>query len=253
MIPSRLLVVTDRHGSTRSLVETIRAVLDGGARWIWFRDKDLEPAARRDLALELLDPICAAGGWLTIGGDAALAAEIGADGMHLGMGHLDPGPKPAKAFGYSPASPEPSSQGEAEPIRLQPADVAKPASHRFAALPITRQAPRARDETLLVGVSAHSLGDVRRAAKVGVGYVTLSPIFATPSKPGYGPALGLDALREAAAIGPSVIALGGITPEHVTACCEAGAAGVAVMGAVMRVADPGPATRRLLQALHPLT
>ncbi len=42
----------------------------------------------------------------------------------------------------------------------------------------------------LLGVSAHSLAEVRAAREAGADYVTLSPIFLTASKPGYGPALG---------------------------------------------------------------
>ena len=63
--------------------------------------------------------------------------------------------------------------------------------------------------------------------------MTLSPIFASASKPGYGPALGLERLAEVAAVSPlPVIALGGIEDEgSVRACLDAGAAAVAVMGA----------------------
>jgi thiamine-phosphate pyrophosphorylase len=101
----------------------------------------------------------------------------------------------------------------------------------------------------LLGVSAHTLADVIAARAVGADYATLSPIFATASKPGYGPALGPAALTEAARTGLPVIALGGITPETLPACLEAGAAGVAVMGGVMRAEDPGAATRALLRAI----
>ncbi|SFV02059.1 thiamine-phosphate pyrophosphorylase [Methylobacterium sp. 174MFSha1.1] len=85
----------------------------------------------------------------------------------------------------------------------------------------------------LLGVSAHSLGDVRAARAAGADYVTLSPIFLTASKPGYGPALGLGVLREAAGVMP-VVALGGVDTMTAPFCREAGAAGVAVMGLVMR-------------------
>src|SRR5262249_59111603 len=60
----------------------------------------------------------------------------------------------------------------------------------------------------LVGVSAHGLDDVAAAAAVGADYATLSPIFLTPSKPGYGPALGVPAIAPAAKLGTSVIAPG---------------------------------------------
>ncbi|KTS24945.1 thiamine monophosphate synthase [Methylobacterium indicum] len=85
----------------------------------------------------------------------------------------------------------------------------------------------------LLGVSAHSLAEVRAAREAGADYVTLSPIFLTASKPGYGPALGLAALGKAAALMP-VVALGGIDPTTAPSCRAAGAATVAVMGAVMR-------------------
>ncbi|MDX1421679.1 MAG: thiamine phosphate synthase, partial [Kiloniellales bacterium] len=75
---------------------------------------------------------------------------------------------------------------------------------------------------------------------------TQSPIFATASKPGYGPALGLAGLAEAAAAGLPVLALGGVTAERAPACLRAGAAGVAVMGAVMAARDPAAAVGTIL-------
>ncbi len=90
----------------------------------------------------------------------------------------------------------------------------------------------------LVGRSCHDAAELRGAAAEGCDYVTLSPVFASPSKPGYGPALGLNGLAAlAGATGaPPVYALGGVRPEDVPGCLAAGARGVAVMGAVMR--DP---------------
>ena len=87
----------------------------------------------------------------------------------------------------------------------------------------------------IVGRSCHVADELGRAATQGCDYVTLSPIFPSPSKPGYGPPLRPSGL--AALIGPSappVFALGGVTPDRVAACRAAGAYGVAVMGAVMR-------------------
>ena len=88
------------------------------------------------------------------------------------------------------------------------------------------------------------------AAKGGADAITLSPIFASASKPGYGPALGLERLGEVAAVSPiPVIALGGIEDEAgVRACLVAGAAAVAVMGAAMRAADPDRLLARLIRA-----
>jgi len=88
--------------------------------------------------------------------------------------------------------------------------------------------------TALVGRSCHG---VPRLA--GEDYVTLSPIFPTATKPGYGPPLGpVNAHRMAG--GVPWLALGGIdSAQRAAECVAAGAVGVAVMGAVMRASDPG--------------
>ncbi|HEU5084948.1 MAG TPA: thiamine phosphate synthase [Acidimicrobiales bacterium] len=102
----------------------------------------------------------------------------------------------------------------------------------------------------LVGRSCHDAAELAAAQSEGVRYATVSPIFATASKPGYGPALGLDALAAlVAGTTLPVLALGGIeTPERVARCVGAGAHGVAVMGAVMRAEDPGRCTSALVAA-----
>lgn len=103
----------------------------------------------------------------------------------------------------------------------------------------------------LVGVSCHSQAEAADAAAGGADYVTLSPVFATASKPGYGPVLGLGALADAVRTLPvPVVALGGVGAANAGDCLSAGAAGVAVMGAVMRAPGPGAATADLLTALR---
>jgi thiamine-phosphate pyrophosphorylase len=78
--------------------------------------------------------------------------------------------------------------------------------------------------------------------------VTLSPIYATASKPGYGPALGPAAIAASRSAGLPVVALGGIGSGAVAACREAGAAGIAIMGGLMRAGDPAGAARAHLTA-----
>ena len=104
----------------------------------------------------------------------------------------------------------------------------------------------------LIGVSAHSLAEARAAEAAGADYVTLSPVFLTDSKPGYGPALGIEGLSAAAArLTVPVIALAGIDETNAAACRRAGAAGIATMGGIMRAADPAAKIRALLAALRP--
>ena len=88
----------------------------------------------------------------------------------------------------------------------------------------------------LVGRSCHAADEVSRARAEGCDYVFLSPIFPTPSKPGYGPAVGLAHLARLMLGAPPVYALGGVGVDDVGGCLAAGAYGVAVMGPVMR--DP---------------
>ena len=98
----------------------------------------------------------------------------------------------------------------------------------------------------LVGRSCHDRASLGAAAGEGCAYATLSPIFATASKPGYGPALGPDALRGAPL---PTWALGGMNAATAAACMAAGASGVAVMGEVMRAADPAAAVAAIRAAM----
>jgi thiamine-phosphate pyrophosphorylase len=102
----------------------------------------------------------------------------------------------------------------------------------------------------LIGISAHDRNEVQRALALGADYVTLSPIFETASKPGYGPALGLKTVSEIAmAIPIPVYALGGIDRGNAADCIAAGAAGVAIMGGAMRAADPEVMIRDVIAAI----
>ncbi|MGC9667325.1 thiamine phosphate synthase [Planosporangium sp. 12N6] len=100
----------------------------------------------------------------------------------------------------------------------------------------------------LIGRSCHDANELAGAAAEGCSYATISPVYPTASKPGYGPPLGLTKLRElCAGAGLPVYALGGVdSGERAAACRAAGAAGVAVMGAVMRADDPAAVVKELL-------
>ena len=112
------------------------------------------------------------------------------------------------------------------------------------------EAARARLPDGLIGASAHSAEEAAALLSSGADYVNVSPVFVTASKPGYGPAIGLDGLaRVVAQVSGPVIALGGITAANAALCLSSGAHGVAVMGEIMRAADPRAAVESILAAM----
>ena len=85
-----------------------------------------------------------------------------------------------------------------------------------------------RRQGFLIGVSCHSVEDVRHAEAEGAGYVVFGPVFPPRSKPAGHEPRGLEDLqRAAAAVKIPLLALGGVTRENSDACISAGAAGVA--------------------------
>jgi len=103
----------------------------------------------------------------------------------------------------------------------------------------------------LIGVSTHSVEDVRRANLSGADYVVFGPIFETPSKRSFGPPLGLNLLAHACRQSSiPVFAIGGITCERVRDVRQSGAHGVAVIGALLTRDDIGEAVREFNHALE---
>lgn len=82
----QLVVLTDRHACEavgRSLTETVGEAVDGGARAVLMREKDMSLPDRRwllDAVCCLLEPF---GGRVGIASDANLAISAGVDWVHL--------------------------------------------------------------------------------------------------------------------------------------------------------------------------
>ena len=183
VIPSGVVVLTDRRLAARPLTEVVAAAVRGGAGWVVLREKDLGYAERRALA-DSLRAVVPAGRLVIAGPD-----PLGGDAVHL-----------------SSSDPVPSGVG-------------------------------------LVGRSCHGTPQLSTED-----YVTLSPVYLTRTKPGYGPALGPERAAVLAG-GVPWLALGGVdSAQRAAACAVAGARGIAVLGAVMGAEDPESVTRTLHRA-----
>ncbi|MEV2241469.1 thiamine phosphate synthase [Micromonospora sp. NPDC049891] len=233
-MPSGVVLLTDRRVARGALVEVVAAAVAGGVRWVVLREKDLPRVERLALATELRSILAEAGGTLVIAGPDPL------------IDHGDPG---RAALGATADGSGADLTGAGAGIRPGSTGTGRSpvALHLSAAGPYP---PPVAD---LVGRSCHDASELRRLTTED--YVTLSPVFPTRTKPGYGPPLRPGGLTELIRLSPvPVLALGGIeTPAQARACAVAGATGVAVLGAIMRADDPTAAASTLTRAFGQAT
>jgi thiamine-phosphate pyrophosphorylase len=211
----RIWLVTDPAFADDAILACVDRAARGlprGAFGVQLRDKtSRHVASLRELALALRVVTSRHGAWLVVNGRPLLARDIGAEGVHLGR--------------------------EAAAVTEARAAVGRPT---------------------WVSVAAHSDAEVLAAVEAGADAVLVSPVF--PTRPPSAlaaakKARGLEAIRSARAAigagptGPTLYALGGVTPERVLACAEAGADGVAVLRALLASEHPGQVARAIHDAL----
>jgi thiamine-phosphate pyrophosphorylase len=103
---------------------------------------------------------------------------------------------------------------------------------------------------LLVGATARNPDTARRLVAEGASYLGVGPTFATTTKPGLPDPIGLEGVRAVAeAVDVPVIAIAGISAARVEEVIEAGAWGVAVVGAIADAPDPHSATHEMMLAV----
>ena len=197
-----------------ALVQKIEQVASAGVDWVQIREKDLSARELAALTRQIL--------WSTASStkrrgvrilvndrlDVALAEHAG--GVHLGEKSL-----PVQ---------------EAKRL-VQSSSLQGSASGDF-----------------LFGVSCHSFEAAQVAESSGANYIFFGPVFATPSKAGFGAPQGLDRLAEVCrAVAIPVIAIGGITLQNAASCIHAGAAGLAAIRLFQEAVDPRGPIQRLHQ------
>jgi len=105
-------------------------------------------------------------------------------------------------------------------------------------------------DRLIIGVSTHSLAEAVRAEEEGADFITLGPVYKTPSKLKYGKPVGVDTLREVTSrVSLPVFAIGGIKINGVAEVMKAGADGVALISAILSAEDRGKTTEEFLRLL----
>lgn len=105
--------------------------------------------------------------------------------------------------------------------------------------------------TKILGVSVENAAQARAAAADGADYVGASPIFATPTKTDAPPPMGLPGLEAITRVCPlPVVAIGGLNASNAARMIGAGAAGVAVVSALVSAEDIEGAARELRQKIN---
>ncbi len=111
------------------------------------------------------------------------------------------------------------------------------------------RARRLGGERLIIGVSVRTPEQARAARDAGADYLGANGVYPTATKSGLGEPLGAAGLAALGAVGLPVVAIGGIDEARAEEAVRAGAAGVAVVSAVVGAEDIEGACRALLAAI----
>ena len=200
MSTARLYTILDLgYVSEADAVSVTASLLAGGADILQLRAKTYDLATIERVARKLL-PLCRAACVPFILNDhPALAAELGADGVHLGQD--DGSLAEARAF-FQSAFPAPHSP-------------------------------------FLFGRSTHSLAQARAALAEGFDYIGFGPLFPTPTKAGRPAIGLQEIATMQRDVGEKIPAfcIGGITPETLPQVLAAGARRVVIVSALLQAPD----------------
>ncbi|MDX1494839.1 MAG: thiamine phosphate synthase, partial [Longimicrobiales bacterium] len=220
----RLIVITDVElARPRPVLDVVRAAVAAGAPAVQLRAKGASPRELMEMGTELLPVAREAGALFFVNDRLDVALALGADGVHLGPDDLpvaaarravDAAQRAGGAGGPMRGRTESSSPEEGEPP-----------------LPF------------LIGASTDDPEQARALAADGADYIGCGTVFPTTTKADAGEAIGLDGLqRVAEAVEIPVVGIGGVDAAGAARIGEAtGAAGIAVVGAVMGAEDVGKA------------
>jgi thiamine-phosphate pyrophosphorylase len=207
----RLLLVTHRHRiAGPSLAVALEEAFRAGLRFAILRERDLAARDLLEMTRRCVRIAHARGATLVVNDRLDVALLGGADGVHL---------------------------------RASSVPVA--AARGFAG------------EGVLVGASVHTPEEARAAAADGADYLLFGPVYETADKARFRAPAGIAQLarvvRAATRRGRTrvpVYAIGGVTPERVRECVNAGAHGVAAMSGILAATSIRARVRAYLEALR---
>ncbi len=117
-------------------------------------------------------------------------------------------------------------------------------------LPAER-ARRILPRDMAIGLSTHSVTQVKDADRLPLDYIAFGPVFPTHSKERLDPIVGLEGIRAARqATRKPLVAIGGITLDNAREAIQSGADSVAVIGALLGAPDPAERARQFLEVLE---
>jgi len=103
---------------------------------------------------------------------------------------------------------------------------------------------------LIVGVSTHSIEEALKAETDGADFITLGPIFQTPSKMKYGKPLGIETLEAVSRkVSVPVFGIGGVGLDNIKTVLDAGAAGGAMITSIYGAKDIKASALKILKVL----
>jgi len=199
-ITDRTAFAVNEPTRRQCLLEKIGEAARAGVDYIQLREKDLptrelESLSRQAVAIlnELRTENRKLRTKLLINSRTDIALSVGADGVHLRSEDISP--RDVKAIGKACGKSAPAGVSQQEP---------------------------------LIGVSCHSVEEVRQAEASSATFAVFAPVFEKKDVPVV-QAAGLIQLREACEARIPVFALGGVTLENAEYCLGAGAAGIAAI------------------------
>ena len=102
-------------------------------------------------------------------------------------------------------------------------------------------------ENMMIGVSAHTVEEARRAVENGADYLGAGAVFSTSTKTNVG-SMPFETLRDICQVVEiPVVAIGGISRKNIMELSGSGVDGVAVVSAIFAAEDPGQATAEMLK------